>query len=257
MGDTNRTRRERGRAGPGLGTGAAVVLSLATGCAELPPADPARDLAAPEPARIPAPVQTPPPVPKPVPGDPVDTWSVSVEGVPVRELLFALARDAAANVDIDPGIEGRVTMNAVDEPFPPSARPHIPARGSQGRVRGRRPRRPEGRTGASHLSYRLRPPRPGNGDGERGGNRGRGRVRGAGRRGERLRREREGAGRASVLGRARRVGARGARRGAGARRRACSPIARPASSRCGRTPPGTARWRSSSIAFSRAPGARS
>ena len=98
--------------------GAAVVLSLATGCAELLPADPARDLAAPEPARIPAPVQTPPPVPKPAPGEPVETWSVSVEGVPVRELLFALARDAAANVDIDPGIEERVTMNAVDEPFP-------------------------------------------------------------------------------------------------------------------------------------------
>ena len=98
--------------------GAAVVLSLATGCAELLPVDPARDLAAPEPARIPAPVHTPPPVPKPAPGEPVETWSVSVEGVPVRELLFALARDAAANVDIDPGIEERVTMNAVDEPFP-------------------------------------------------------------------------------------------------------------------------------------------
>ena len=118
MGDTNRTQRDRGGAGPGLGTGAAVVLFLATGCAALPPADPARDLAAPEPARIPAPVQTPPPVPKPVPGEPVETWSVSVEGVPVRELLFALARDAAVDVDIDPGIEERVTMNAVDEPFP-------------------------------------------------------------------------------------------------------------------------------------------
>lgn len=118
MGDTDRTRRERSRAGPGLGTGAAVVLFLATGCAALPPAYPARDLASPEPARIPAPVQTPPPVPKPVPGEPVETWSVSVESVPVRELLFALARDAAVDVDIDPGIEERVTMNAVDEPFP-------------------------------------------------------------------------------------------------------------------------------------------
>ena len=118
MGDTNRTQRDRDGAGPGLGKGAAVALFLATGCTALPPADPARDLAAPEPARIPAPVQTPPPVPKPAPGEPVDTWSVSVEGVPVRELLFALARDAAVNVDIDPGIDERVTMNAVDEPFP-------------------------------------------------------------------------------------------------------------------------------------------
>ncbi len=118
MGDTNRTRRERSGARPGLGMGAAVVLSLATGCAAPPPADPARDLAAPEPARIPAPVLTPPPVPKPVPGEPVETWSVSVEGVPVRELLFALARDAAVDADIDPGIEERVTMNAIDEPLP-------------------------------------------------------------------------------------------------------------------------------------------
>ena len=121
MVDTNRTRRERGGAGTGLGTGlgtgAAVVLSLATGCAELLPADPARDLSPPDPAHIPAPVQTPPPVPKPVPGEPVETWSVSVEGVPIRELLFALARDAGVDVDIDPGIEERVTMNAVDEPF--------------------------------------------------------------------------------------------------------------------------------------------
>ena len=120
MGDTKRTRRERGEAGSGLvGTGAAaVVLSLATGCTALLPADPARGPAPPEPARIPAPVQTPPPVPKPAPGEPVETWSVSVEGIPVRELLFALARDAAVDVDIDPGIEERVTMNAVDQPFP-------------------------------------------------------------------------------------------------------------------------------------------
>ena len=97
----------------------AVVLSLAGGCATLlPGALDHRGLADRELAPIPPPVQTPPPVPRPEPGEPVETWSVSVEGVPVRELLFALARDAAVNVDIDPGIEERVTMNAVDEPFP-------------------------------------------------------------------------------------------------------------------------------------------
>ena len=41
-----------------------------------------------------------------------------MEGVPVRELLFALARDAGIDMDIDSGIEERVTMNAVDEPLP-------------------------------------------------------------------------------------------------------------------------------------------
>ena len=95
---------------------ATAVLSLAVGCATPFPPDPA--LAPPEPAHIPVPVLTPPPVPKPAPGEPVETWSVSVEDTPIRELLFALARDAAVDADIDPGIEERVTMNAVDEPFP-------------------------------------------------------------------------------------------------------------------------------------------
>ena len=72
----------------------------------------------PAPAPILPLVQTPPPVPKPAPGEPVETWSVSVEDVPVRELLFALARDAGVDMDIDPGIEDRVTMNAVEEPLP-------------------------------------------------------------------------------------------------------------------------------------------
>ena len=34
--------------------------------------------------------------------------------VPVRELLFALARDAKVNVDVHPAIEGNVTLNAID-----------------------------------------------------------------------------------------------------------------------------------------------
>ena len=90
-----------------------ALLLLAAGCAGPSPTVEAR-----APAPIPPLVQTPPPVPKPGPGEPVETWSVSVEDVPVRELLFALARDARVDMDVDPGIEGRVTMNAVDEPLP-------------------------------------------------------------------------------------------------------------------------------------------
>ena len=90
-----------------------AALSLAAGCAP-----PLPDVEGHQPAPIPPLVQTPPPVPKPEPGEPVETWSVSVEDVPVRELLFALARDAGVDMDVDPGIEGRVTMNAVEEPFP-------------------------------------------------------------------------------------------------------------------------------------------
>ena len=96
-----------------LFSASAVALLLAGGCAAPLPAAGDR-----EPAPIPPPVQTPPPVPRPAPGEPVETWSVSVEGVPVRELLFALARDAGVDMDIDPEIEARVTMNAVEEPLP-------------------------------------------------------------------------------------------------------------------------------------------
>ncbi len=38
--------------------------------------------------------------------------------MPVKELLFALARDAQINVDIAPSIEGVVTINAIDQTFP-------------------------------------------------------------------------------------------------------------------------------------------
>ncbi len=45
----------------------------------------------------------------------VEKYTVVVNEVPVKELLFALARDAEVNVDIDPRIEGIVTINAVEQ----------------------------------------------------------------------------------------------------------------------------------------------
>ncbi len=53
--------------------------------------------------------------PKPVPA--VETYTVVVNGVPVRDLLFELARDAKVNVDIHPDIQGTVTLNAIDQTF--------------------------------------------------------------------------------------------------------------------------------------------
>ena len=47
-----------------------------------------------------------------------EKFSVTVHSVPVRDLLFALARDAKMDVDIAPGITGQVTLNAVDQPLP-------------------------------------------------------------------------------------------------------------------------------------------
>ena len=44
-----------------------------------------------------------------------ESYSVSVRNIPVQDLLFALARDAKLNVDIHPGINGIVTINAIDQ----------------------------------------------------------------------------------------------------------------------------------------------
>lgn len=58
------------------------------------------------------------PPPQAQTGRSLETYTVVVNEVPVKELLFALARDAALNVDIHPGIEGLVTINAVDQTLP-------------------------------------------------------------------------------------------------------------------------------------------
>ena len=67
---------------------------------------------------IPELVLEPPPVPEPAPLQHEERYTVVVNEVPVRELLFALARDARVNVDIAPGISGLVTMNAVEQTLP-------------------------------------------------------------------------------------------------------------------------------------------
>ncbi|TFG62524.1 MAG: hypothetical protein E4H28_07550, partial [Gemmatimonadales bacterium] len=64
---------------------------------------------------IPAPVRRTPFVPMPVAVPPVETYTVVVNDVPVKVLLFALARDAAINVDIHPDVSGLATLNAVDQ----------------------------------------------------------------------------------------------------------------------------------------------
>ena len=66
-------------------------------------------------AAIPEPVVNTPVLPPPTPSAPVETYTVVVNDVPVKELLFALARDAAINVDIHPDIDGTVTLNAIDQ----------------------------------------------------------------------------------------------------------------------------------------------
>ena len=68
-------------------------------------------------ARIPAPIERAPFFPPPAPPEEQVTYTVVVNEVPVRELLFALVRDASINADIHPSIEGVVTLSAVDQTF--------------------------------------------------------------------------------------------------------------------------------------------
>ena len=68
-----------------------------------------------EPPSIPAPVRRVPFVPPPAPRAAQETYTVVVHEVPVKELLFALVRDASINADVHPSTEGFVTLNAVDQ----------------------------------------------------------------------------------------------------------------------------------------------
>jgi MSHA biogenesis protein MshL len=64
---------------------------------------------------IPAPVAATPLLPRPRAAAKTESYSVSVRNIPVQDLLFALARDAKLNVDVHPGINGVVTINAIDQ----------------------------------------------------------------------------------------------------------------------------------------------
>ena len=62
--------------------------------------------------------QTLPELPEPQPQAEQEKYTVVVNEVPVKEILFALARDAKINVDVDPRVDGVVTLNAVDQTLP-------------------------------------------------------------------------------------------------------------------------------------------
>ena len=66
----------------------------------------------PPPVRISDFVLPPKPAVKPL------TYSVVVNEVSVKELLLALARDAKQNIDIHPGLQGVVSLNAINETLP-------------------------------------------------------------------------------------------------------------------------------------------
>ena len=49
-----------------------------------------------------------------------NVYSVVVYDTPVKEVLFALARDSKFNIDIHPSIQGNITLNAIDKVLLPS-----------------------------------------------------------------------------------------------------------------------------------------
>lgn len=66
----------------------------------------------------PAPVRAAPTLAPPKASAPVPTYTVVVNDVPVKDLLFSIARDTQYNIDLHPGITGNVSLNAVQEPLP-------------------------------------------------------------------------------------------------------------------------------------------
>ncbi len=67
---------------------------------------------------IPQPVTQVPALPRPGKRKKLETYTVVVNQVPIRELLFSMARDADLNLDIDNDISGKITMNAIDQTLP-------------------------------------------------------------------------------------------------------------------------------------------
>jgi MSHA biogenesis protein MshL len=105
---------------PGTRAAVAVLVTLAAACGQAPIKPAATHIAEePRPAgAIPPPVQIAPVLPKPEPSVRPETYSVVVNRVAAQELLFALARDAKLQIDIDPTLTGLVTLNAVDQTLP-------------------------------------------------------------------------------------------------------------------------------------------
>lgn len=101
----------------------AVALSMLGACVSYPPpiqqseGHIARDKSSGAIKDAPPPVTTQAYVPEPKPKAKVPTYSVVVHEVPVKELLLALARDTKENIDIHPGLQGLVSLNAIDEPL--------------------------------------------------------------------------------------------------------------------------------------------
>jgi general secretion pathway protein D len=121
--DTSAAHRRAGPA-PLRVVAAAALAAAAAGC-YVPPQLPAsteghisRETTRAEPVDIPQPARAAPLVALPRPAVKPATFTVVVNEVPVKELLFALARDSKQNIDISPALAGTVSLNAINETLP-------------------------------------------------------------------------------------------------------------------------------------------
>jgi general secretion pathway protein D len=104
----------------------AILTALGAGCADIRPTAPESQghiAAAPKPKpevekAIPPPARVSTFVPPPKPAPKPQTYSVVVNEVLVKELLLALSRDTRQNIDIHPGLQGVVSLNAINETLP-------------------------------------------------------------------------------------------------------------------------------------------
>lgn len=99
----------------------ALVVVLG-GCGTQPIAQPDAHLVVAAPASVAAPIPQPVrtvPLPPPPESRPMDLrYSVVVANQGVRDVLLAIARDTNLNFDIHPGVEGIITLNAIDQTLP-------------------------------------------------------------------------------------------------------------------------------------------
>lgn len=121
MNKTNRTNKQRSQPGKGQKAVIALLCLFLFACGASNPAKISEGHLSSKKisnGKIPQAVAKIPflPPPKSVPKQ--ETYTVVVNDVPVKDLLFALARDTKLNVDIHPKIKGKATLNAINQTLP-------------------------------------------------------------------------------------------------------------------------------------------
>ncbi|MES2626296.1 MAG: pilus (MSHA type) biogenesis protein MshL, partial [Pseudomonadota bacterium] len=70
------------------------------------------------PSDIPSIVAPVPLVTPPAPQVEPELYTVVAQDVPIRDLLFSMARDAGINIDVHPDVQGNISINAIEQTLP-------------------------------------------------------------------------------------------------------------------------------------------